>query len=332
MWDTILAGQLWHAEIVNRRKDDSLYTEELTITPIADRNGQLTHFVVIKQDITERKRAEQELRQAKDAAEAANQAKSTFLSNMGHEFRTPLNAIIGYSEILQKEVADLGLQDMLSDLARIRQAGQHSLALISDILDVSKIETDRMELRLETFDVQKPIGDVIWAATPLVEQQHNLLTVEYRDSVGRMQADRDKVRQILMDLLSNAAKFTHEGQITLIVERHVKVGGDSLLFHVVDTGIGIAPERIADLFEPFSQMDPSMPRKYGGTGLGLALCQRLCALMGGEISMASEPGRGSTFSVRLPATVHLPQVPSLRPARPGCEENPTCPMEHHQRQ
>jgi two-component system sensor histidine kinase/response regulator len=301
MWDTILAGQVWHAEVVNRREDGSLYTEEMTITPIKDTDGKISHFVAIKQDVSERKRAQQELWQAKEAAEAANQAKSTFLSNMSHEFRTPLNAIIGYSEFLHEEAASLDSDDLASDLKRIEKAGRQLLALVSDILDLSRIEAGKMELRLETFDVGQMLSDVARAATPLAAQQDNHLAVECPQPVGRMHADQSKVRQVLMNLLDNAAKFTQHGQITLTTERQAGEDGDWLLFHVADSGIGVPAEHIAGLFEPFTQTNPSLTRGHQGTGLGLALCRRLCTLMEGEISMASEPGRGSVFSVRLPA-------------------------------
>jgi hypothetical protein len=303
MWDTILAGEVWHAEVVNRRQDGSLYTEEMTITPIKDAEGRVSHFVAIKQDVSERKRVQQELWQAKEAAEVANRAKSTFLSNMSHEFRTPLNAIIGYSEFLQEEAVDLGQEELLPDLARIANAGQQLLTLVNDILDLSKIEAGRMDLHPETFDVEGMVEDVAQAAAGLAAQGNNLLTVDCPGGVGHMRADRYKVHQVLVNLLDNAAKFTQQGQITLHAERRPGPDGDWILFRVADTGVGIPGEQIDKLFEPFDQSVAVPAHGRRGTGLGLPLCRRLCDLMGGEISVESEPGQGSTFTVRLPAAL-----------------------------
>jgi len=301
MWDIILAGEVWHAEVVNRRRDGSFYTEEMTITPIKDAEGRISHFVAIKQDVSERKRVQQELWQAKEAAEAANRAKSTFLSNMSHEFRTPLNAIIGYSEFLQEEAVDLGQEDLLPDLQRIASAGQQLLALVNDILDLSKIEAGRMELFLETFDVDALLDDIAQAGAVLAGRGDNVLSVDRREPVGHMRGDRYKVHQVVMNLLDNAAKFAQQGQITLGAERQPGPGGDWILFRVADTGLGIPGEQLARLFEPFNPSGASPAHSRRGTGLGLPLCRRLCNLMGGEISVESEPGQGSTFTVRLPA-------------------------------
>lgn len=301
MWDTILAGDVWHAEVVNRRRDGSLYTEEMTITPIKDTEGRISHFVAIKQDVSERKRVRQELWQAKEAAEAANRAKSTFLSNMSHEFRTPLNAIIGYSEFLQEEAVDLGQKDLLPDLQRIANAGQQLLALVNDILDLSKIEAGRMELLLETFDVDALLDDVAQAGAILAGRGDNVLSVDRRALVGHMRGDRYKIHQVLMNLLDNAAKFVQQGQIALWAERQPGPDGDWILFRVADTGVGIPGEQLAKLFEPFHWSGTLPAHNRRGTGLGLPLCRRLCDLMGGEISVESEPGQGATFTVRLPA-------------------------------
>jgi PAS domain S-box-containing protein len=241
-----------------------------------------------------------ELGQAKEAAEAASRAKSTFLANMSHELRTPLNAIIGYSELIQEEAEDLGYMDFIPDLEKIRTAGRHLLAVISDVLDLSKIEADRMELYLETFDILSLIHDVAITAQPLVEENRNSLEVHCADDLDAMRADRTKVWQVLFNLLGNAAKFTSEGAITLTAIREEE---DWIRFSVADTGIGIAQEQMQDLFEAFTQADASTTRGYGGTGLGLAISQRFCQMMGGEISVESEVGKGSTFTVHLPIKV-----------------------------
>jgi PAS domain S-box-containing protein len=303
MWQTILAGQVWHEEVVNRRKDGVLYTEEMTITPVRDSQGEIGHFIAIKQDVTDRKRAEQELLSAKEAAEAANRAKSTFLANMSHELRTPLNAIIGYSEILEEEAEDLELAGFVPDLQRIQAAGQRLLMLVRDVLDLANIESGRMELKLSVFDVDALVKDVVQVVAPLAEQQGNTLAVRCTGPLGAMVADAAKVRQVLLNLLSNASKFTEDGQISLTVNRLVQSGREWLVFGVSDTGIGIAPEQAESLFEAFTLGDASATRRHGGTGLGLAISQRFCVMMGGEITVESQVGEGSTFTVRIPAQV-----------------------------
>jgi len=235
--------------------------------------------------------------------EIASQHKSTFLANMSHELRTPLNAIIGYSEMLQEDAADLNADGLVPDLKKVNAAGKHLLELINSILDLSKIEAGKMELNLEDFSVARMIEDIAALVQPLAEKNGNRLEVACDVEMGTMHADLTKVRQVLFNLLSNACKFTERGKVSLAVRREDSGSDAWLSFSVADTGIGLNAEQIGRLFQEFSQADISTTRKYGGTGLGLAVSRRLCRLMGGEITVTSELGKGSTFTVRLPVDV-----------------------------
>ena len=243
--------------------------------------------------------------------EVADRHKSEFLANMSHELRTPLNAIIGYSEMLQEDAADLGAERFTDDLKKINAAGKHLLELINAVLDLSKIEAGKMDLYLESFDIATLIRDIAAVIQPLAAKNANQLQVVCPESTGTMRADLTKVRQALFNLLSNACKFTDHGTVTLAVSREASGDQDWLRFSVTDTGIGMTQEQLTRLFEAFSQADAATTRKYGGTGLGLALSRRLCRMMGGDVTAASESGRGSTFTIRLPAVIAevVEQVP-----------------------
>src|SRR5688500_15351946 len=297
---------LFEVEHQLRRHDGVYVPMSVRAAPVLEADGSIREWVGAHADITDRRRAEEELLRAKDAAEVANRAKSQFLANMSHELRTPLNAVIGYSEMLQEECEDLGAKSLIPELGRIRDAGRHLLALVNDILDLSKIEAGRMELFLETFDVCTAVGDVAVTVQPMVEKNGNTLQVRCATDVGSMHADLTKVRQALFNLLSNAAKFTRQGLITLEIERvpgSARGMPPSVEFRVRDTGIGMSPEQVARLFEPFTQADASTTREYGGTGLGLSITRKFCQMMGGDVTVQSEPARGSTFTIRLPVEV-----------------------------
>jgi PAS domain S-box-containing protein len=304
--DVIAQDRRWAGEIPFVHKDGAAGVCEVVVVPLHDESGQSIGRIWLGHNITAHKRAEEAMLKAKLAAEAASQAKSMFLANMSHELRTPLTAIIGYSDLLQKELARTGQTTIIPDLARIHLAGQHLLALINDILDLSRIEAGHMTLQLTTFDISKLVVDVVTAAQPLAAKNDNTLNVQYRPDLGAMHADQAKVRQILLNLLSNAAKFTEHGQIDLTIERESAGGTEWVRFGVADTGVGITAEQSKQLFQAFAQGDNSATRKYGGAGLGLTISQRYCEMMGGRIAVASEPGVGSIFIVYLPATVAGP--------------------------
>ena len=265
------------------------------------------------------RQAEEVQRMAKEAANAANHAKSAFLANMSHELRTPMNAILGYSEMLMEEAEGLEQEDFIPDLKKINQAGTHLLALINDVLDLSKIESGKMEAFAESIDLDSLIDEVSATAQPLMEKNSNRLSIERSQHLGSAHQDRTKLRQTLFNLLSNSAKFTREGTVTLHVNRIQQAGEEWLSFAVSDTGIGIAPDKLEHVFEEFTQADDSTTRDYGGTGLGLAISQRFCKLLGGDLSVHSELGEGSTFTIHIPVILPGTQPQQLQNETPAAK-------------
>lgn len=252
-------------------------------------------------DVSDIKKYEKELREAKEQAESANRAKSTFLANMSHELRTPMNAIIGYSEMLMEDAEDMDEPVFVSDLGKIRNAGKHLLSLINDVLDLSKVEAGKMQVVLENMSVEDLINDVKETVHGLIENNGNIFEVEIADDIGFISSDYMKLKQSLLNLLSNAGKFTKEGKVTLKAFRQ----NENIIFSVSDTGIGIPEKNIAGLFDEFTQADDSTTREYEGTGLGLAITKRFCEMLKGEIKVSSKLGKGSVFSIEIPVNPKL---------------------------
>jgi PAS domain S-box-containing protein len=320
-------------EVVRLARNGRTVDVALTVSPIKNAAGQIVGISTIERDISESKRHEESLQlwaaelrettreslQRKQEAESANRAKSQFLANMSHELRTPLNAIIGYSEMLQEDAIQLGQESMAKDLDKIRGAGRHLLKLINDVLDLSKVEAGKMDTYVEQFEVMPFVDEVANTVKPLVEQKGNALSVRCDPEIGPMRTDRTKLRQCLFNLLSNSAKFTDCGTISLVVTQYVEDDQDWIRFEVVDTGIGISKDQLGKVFEAFVQAENSTTRKFGGTGLGLTLTKRYCELLGGKLQTESESGRGTKFALLLPVQIDKPRSePEFMVAQDDC--------------
>ncbi len=313
--DAIRERRACQLVLLNYKKDGTSFWNELTVSPVFAENGDLTHFVGVQNDITERKRAEESLATAKLAAEDANLAKSQFIANMSHELRTPISSVIGYTDLLEEEVAELGVAGtdiLLEDIGKIRGSARHLLDLINSVLDLAKIEAGKMEVQAEDFDVGALLVEVVNTVQALVAKKSNTLVLDVQpDALGRMHSDPVKIRQCLYNLLGNAVKFTEGGRITLSAKRRpLEPPGvvDQLAFAISDTGIGMTTEQIERLFQRFTQADSSTTRRFGGTGLGLAITKSFSNMLGGSVRVESVPGQGTRFELLLPANVRLSET------------------------
>ena len=295
-------------ETIYRAKDGREIPMSFSTGVLKNAEGNVTGMIAVAQDITARKRQEKELHEAKVAAEAANATKSQFLATMSHELRTPLNAIIGYTEMMTEDAQDNGHDEYVPDLKKVHSSAKHLLALINDVLDLSKIEAGKMDLYLETVEVKPLIEDVVSVVAPLVDKKANKLSINLGPNLGNIHADVTKVRQSLFNLLSNASKFTERGTITLDVYRSWENGSEIFHFTVSDTGIGMNKEQLGRMFQAFTQADASTTRKFGGTGLGLVISRNFCQMMGGDITVESEEGKGTKFTIVLPVVVIDPKA------------------------
>jgi two-component system, sensor histidine kinase and response regulator len=328
MWTTLAKGKTWRGEFINQRKDGSIFTEFAIISPVRQRDGLITHYLAIKEDITEKKRNQSELEnyrhhletlvaerteqliQAKDEAESASRAKSAFLANISHEIRTPMNAIIGLTHIAQRSAGSTEQHDRLGKVA---EAAHHLMGIINDVLDISKIEAGKLQLEHTGFSLAHICANTCAMVADRAQAKHLPLSCEIEPAMpATLLGDPLRVQQILLNFLSNAIKFTHAGTIRITMRLLGRAEGNAMIrCEVADTGIGISPEGQAKLFQPFEQGDTSTTRRYGGTGLGLAISRRLAEAMHGEIGVDSEPGRGSTFwfTARLGVALENATVP-----------------------
>jgi PAS domain S-box-containing protein len=302
---------VWGFESPIYRKDGSVIWISENVRVIRGEDLSVRYYEGTVEDITERKRVEEELRRAKTAAEEASRSKSQFLANMSHELRTPLNAIIGYSELMREEAEDLGQESFIRDLKKVESAGRHLLELINGVLDIAKIEAGKMETHAETFDVGSMLNDVASTIAPVVEKNGNQFEIVCGPGLGSMCTDLTKIRQSLFNLLGNAGKFTHQGVIRMEANRISQNGNEWILFQISDTGVGMTPQQSAKIFEAFTQADASTTRKFGGTGLGLAITREFSRILGGDITVSSVLGKGSTFSMRAPVRLPGTGAPEL---------------------
>lgn len=296
-------------DITPRKQAQNQLAESLNATQLAKEVAEFERMNAEE----ERAKAEEE----RTKAEVANKSKSDFLANMSHELRTPLNAILGYSEVIEEEAHETGQEDLLEDIQTIRQSGEHLLGLINGVLDLAKVESGKMELFLETVTLQSLVKEIKATIGPLVEENGNTLVIEQPKQLGSLHADIVKLRQCLLNLLSNASKFTKNGTITLNLSQTEQPDGSWIHFQVIDSGIGMTPAQLDKIFDAFTQADTSTTRDYGGTGLGLSITKSFVDMMGGHITVESQPGEGTTFSIHLPQTVVDPasllQQPTQQP-------------------
>jgi PAS domain S-box-containing protein len=318
LWETITSGKEWRGEFQNRKKNGDIYFESALISPIADENGNITHFLAVKEDITERKVAEEVLRNyglhleetvkkrttelelAKDKAESADKLKTAFLLNMSHELRTPLNSIIGFSGILLHEFPGPLNDEQKKQLGMIQSSGRHLLSLINDILDLSKIEAGQITANFEYFLLEEVLKEVIELEEPVA--QNKGITISYINSPEQIEifCDRKRILQVMLNLLNNAIKFTEKGMVTIRSYKDFEY----VNIDVTDTGIGIKAEDISKLFKPFIQLENSLTRNYEGSGLGLSISKKLMELLRGDISVKSNYGSGTIFTVKIPLTIN----------------------------
>lgn len=297
MWQTIESGNVWKGELINKRKNGTLYEEEMTITPIYDNNINISHFIAIKQDITERKNNEREIREARIKAEELNKLKSTFLANVSHELRTPLVGILGFAELLSDNITDKELSEMAS---RIYISGKKLLETLNSILDLSRIEANKMELNLDNINICRVVHENILQFEALAKTKNLYLKSEIEEDEIISFLDEKILHQILNNLLNNAIKYTQKGGVTVKVEKEILKNSSNVVIRVQDTGIEIPKDSLSKIFEEFRQVSEGLDRKFEGTGLGLTLTKKFVEVLGGTISVESEVNKGSTFILTFP--------------------------------